>query len=492
MRTEKTSTIFSPDLWAFIICLLGFSLWSCLLFFKFRLFGFYDWDLALYAQTMQSLCHGTTYASLFQTSFLADHTHCIAFLLTPIYALFPHPLTLINLELIGFFAGGYIFYKIASKTIGQAAALVLMLIYLFHPANVFMLFYEFHFESLATGFIFLMFYCWSEKKWVPFIITAFILMMIKENMALIVVMFGIYGLLFNKENKWMWGGIVFTVGVVYFVVNMFVLIPYVRQGMLHTSNNYWTCYSQFGSSPQAILQYAFFHPIAVLKVVCTPDTFQYFVNCTGPFLFLSVFGPRFLIGLPILAQNLLSNTNSMHTIYYHYAATLIPFAAMGALDVLGFIKTHVRSGVFMILIGLMIYSAGISEVRYWPAWEAKINDWADPSYAVRQSMIDEIPKGASVVTSFCFLSHLTDHKDLYAFYNVWRGINYFTRQEPFRLPQSVQYALIDYNDPWLIVDLGDHPKEVRSRINNFFMQNTWIVKRRYGKIVLYEKYSKTN
>ncbi len=488
IRTEKVYLKFPMDHAALFACLLGFVLWAYLLHLKYVLFAFCDWDMALYAQAMQSLCHGTSYASLFGTSFLVDHSHYIAFLLTPIYALFPHPLTLINLELLSFFGGGFVFYKIASKTVGEVTAFILMIIYLMHPANIFMLFFEFHFESLAPGFIFLMFYFYGEKKWVPFMITALIILLIKENMALIVAMFGVYGMLFNKENRWRWGGIVFCIGVLYFVVNMFVLIPYFRRDLVHSSSMYWViCYNHFGNTPQEILFNLFFHPIQALKGVCTAVNLNYIKNCIGPFLFLSIFGSQSLIGLPILAQNLLSSVPTLHTIYYHYAATLIPFAAMGALEALGFIKTRVRLGVFMVFVVLIAYTAGGFVSDYWLAWKYNIRSWDDSLASVRQSMIEQIPKDSSVVASFDFLSHLTDHKNLYAFYSVWRDANDFTGERPFKMPGNIQYALIDFDDPWLLAELHAHPREALSHMDKFFIRYKWKIKSRHGRIILFKR-----
>jgi uncharacterized membrane protein len=487
MRAEKMSIKFPSDLWAIAICLLGFSFWSCLFFLKYNLFGFHDWDLALYSQVMQGLCHGTTHTSLFQASFLVDHAHYIAFFLTPFYALFPHPLTLMYIELFTFFAGAFIFYKIAAKNVGCLAAIALMVIYLVHPANVFMLLYEFHFESLATGFIFLMFYFWTEKKWIPFIITAFFTMLIKENMALIVIMFGVFGILFNKESKWRWGGIILGMGVLFFTVNMFILVPYFRRDLVHTSNIYWSCYTQFGSSPQEILHNLFFNPVLVLKGVLTPQNLVYFQNCTAPYLFFSIFGRGFYFGIPILAQNMLSSTPNMHTIYYHYAATFIPFVAMGALDTLVFVKKRVRSFVFVIFVTVIVTCSCIYIRPFKQMWQEKFDRWVDPLFSIREYMVEQIPKGASVVTNFIFLSHLTDHKELYAFYNVWRDVNYFTGQKPFQLPPHVQYALIDFNDTWMLYDIVVDPDFTRSRVHNFFIQNNWIEKLRYGKIVLFER-----
>jgi len=102
-----------PNRIALSVCLTGFVIWSCLLRYKFNHFGYWDWDLSLYSQAMWNLCHGTTYTSLFGTSFLANHAHYFSFFLLPIYYFFQHPLTLVHLNLFSFFAGAFLFFLIA-------------------------------------------------------------------------------------------------------------------------------------------------------------------------------------------------------------------------------------------------------------------------------------------------------------------------------------------------------------------------------------------
>ena len=48
-----------------------------------------------------------------------------------------------------------------------------MLGYMFYPANVSMLLFEFNFENLALPLIILAFYLFEEKKILPFAITCF-------------------------------------------------------------------------------------------------------------------------------------------------------------------------------------------------------------------------------------------------------------------------------------------------------------------------------
>jgi len=133
------------------VCVLAYFFWADLLTNKFYSLGYYDWDFDLAAQTMWNLCHGSTRVSLYGTNFLANHSEYFAFLLVPVYSFFQHPLTLIHLNLLSFFGGAFVFYRIAQKNIGSWMAICFMTLFIIHPANIFMLLYEFHFESLAIG-----------------------------------------------------------------------------------------------------------------------------------------------------------------------------------------------------------------------------------------------------------------------------------------------------------------------------------------------------
>src|SRR3989338_6818327 len=168
---------------AFSICCVVFLGWLQLLIDKFVNFGYYDWDLAIYANAMWSLAHGSFHSSLFGTNFLTNLAEYFSFLLVPIYLIFPSAFTLVVLKLLSFIAGSFVLYLIAKRILGSPMAILLMLMYQFHPANLFMLIYEFHFENFATVFIFLMFYFFSKERIVPFLASAFFATLVKENIS---------------------------------------------------------------------------------------------------------------------------------------------------------------------------------------------------------------------------------------------------------------------------------------------------------------------
>ncbi|MBF0503473.1 MAG: DUF2079 domain-containing protein [Candidatus Omnitrophica bacterium] len=468
-----------------LVCILGFCFWSNALTLKYYFFGFYDWDFALYSQAMWGLCHGTSNVSLFGTSFLADHAHFIAFLITPVYFVFRHPLTLIYLEVFSFFAGAYILFLLAKKLTSENIAFGLMVIYILHPANIFMLMYEFHFESLAIGLIFLLFYFHYLKNYKAFMITALILMLIKENMPVIVFMLGVHGLLLRPGERIKWGLVPLVLGLGMFILTMFIIMPMVRHSFSSHQNIYWGLYHSFGDTPSDILKTLIFNPKLLIKVLATWQNLYFMRDVLGGFSFGAFFSPSILfVGAPLFLQNLLSNAAGQHKIYFHYAATLIPFAAISAAYGFAFLKKRYQPWLCTLLLLTCLFAAGDSFINNLPIMRIKANLCIDHNAYIRQALIDKIPPDAGVVASFRFLSHLTRHHDLYALYNVWRDINYFTGQVP-RIPSEVHYALVDFYDPWLRTDTKDHLVVVQ--IKDFLASGGWKAKYTGSGITLFER-----
>ena len=477
---------FNIPLFSRFICILGFCFWCIALSIKYYSFGFYDWDLALYSQTMWALCHGTTTTSLFGTSFLADHAHFIAFLITPIYFFLGHPLTLLYLEVLSFFVGAYVLYTLAEKLTSPGTAFVLMAIYILHPANIFMLLYEFHFESLAIALIFLLFYFHHLENYKGFLITAVFLMLVKENMPAIVFMIGIYGLLFKPAGRIKWGLIPLALGLGMFILTMFVIMPMVRQNLPTHQSTYWIIFSAFGKTPDEILKNLLLNPGIFIKQLATLKNLYFIKDILGGFLPAAIFSPAILlIGTPILLENLLSNHVAQHTIFYHYTATLVPFASIAAVYTFSYFKKHHQQWSYRVCLAFCLLITACSLHNYSHLIQNRVKLCIPPNAGLRQAIIDKIPPDAGVISSIAFLSQLSQRQNLYALYNVWMNINYFTGQHPFIVPSTVHYAIIDYNEPF-VISYSRHPQVV-TRIKNFLEKGGWKIKSAQSGIVLYER-----
>lgn len=159
----KAYSLDKTDLIASFICIGMFFYWLNLLLKKFLNFGYYDWDLAMYAQATWALSQGSFYSSIFGTNFFTNHAEYIAFFIAPIYKLFPSAFTLIVLKILSFVIGSFVFYLITKKLLGWRLGILFMLLYQSHPANAFMMIYEFHYETWPLSLFFHVLFLYQSK-----------------------------------------------------------------------------------------------------------------------------------------------------------------------------------------------------------------------------------------------------------------------------------------------------------------------------------------
>lgn len=471
----------NSDLAALLVCGVFFVFWLNLLAQKFRYFGYYDWDLAMYAQAVWALTQGSFHSSLFATNFLTNHAEYIAFFLAPVYKLFPGAFTLVVLKVLAYSCGAYVFYLISKRVLAWPLAFILMILYLIHPANAFMLIYEFHFENLAIPFIFLMYYFFREQKLLPFLTSAFFATIVKENISLVVMMFGFYALFIKRPQKTLWVAGPLILGGGFFALTMFLVTPYLRAAEgITNANQYISMYWNQPSKTAPFAQLLWQNLSSLSATFLSPLNRQYMADLFLPFQIIPVFSPlTILLGTPIFLQHFLAPSHSMHTLFYHYAATAIIFIFLATAESLAKIKDHLRPiFYFFVIIGMVVgYSAYIQ--RFMPLFHRRVAAWQDRLDPARQKMLEQIPQNSSVVASFDFLAPLADRQEVFSLHNVWQNYATFTGKTPFALPQDLSYALIDWNCPWLWGDLLKAPRELSrqylNRINAMYHGRRWQV-----------------
>ena len=474
------------------LCTLVFLFWAGLLTLKYYSFGYYDWDLAMYAQVMWNLKHGSLYSSLMGMNFLGNHAEFIAFLILPFYFLFSHPLTLVFLKIFSHVAGAFVLYLWAKKNIPPAGALVLMVLFLSFPANIFALLYEFHFESLNVGLLFLMFYFFQTQKFLPFCLTMIVTSLIKENMPPIIAAFGIYALFSKRKNKWQWSLVPIIWGMFIFSLSMFWIAPMVRNADgIHSANQYIGLYNSLGATPIEIIKNFFFHPEKIFTVILQPANIHYLRELFEPLLFLPVLSPHILfLALPIFLQHLLSSAPTNHVIFYHYAATLTPFIFLALVQSLKFIYTKFKPFFYYLLLSMIILTCALNLSLSRENIVARTSPLKNPLAIAQWQMIQKIPKDAGVIATLSFLAELSQREHVYSFLDVVRNTRGLSGQ-PFGLAPEVSYALIDFEDGWIKEKIFHSPdsKEALSRIRKFLNEG-WTTLDAADDTVLFKKQKK--
>jgi len=488
MFRSLLSAQYRPGLY---LCSLAFFIYAAVLVYKYMHFGYCDWDLASFNQAMWSMRHGSIYMSLPGINFMGDHSHLISFLFLPLYFLAPHPLTLLISKVLFFVLSALMLYVMAHNRINARAAGVLTFLYIIFPANIFGMLYQYNVENYAPVFLLAMWHYYEKGSRAGFLWSALLACLIKENMPLVVFMFGIHALFFKKEDKGFWTLVPMVLGAGTFLFLTGALIPYFRGSHQHT---FWVRYHQLGNTPGEVMA-ALVNPAVWWKQLVTPLNARYVLDLFGPLLPLALLSAdALLMILPIVLYHLLSLHGPEHTIFYHYGWTLTPFIFIAVVNSLVKIRDRITPVRFQWFLSAILVLGIIHTAAFYRHIYSRIDYHHDGKMAKRWEMVRLIPPQAGVVASFDFLAELSSRPSLYAFYKVYSPLYQDPRQlhlseissgKPFTAGKDVTYVLIDFKDPWLIQAMEEDPQATAQRVKKFLGDFTPV--KQEGSIILYRR-----
>jgi len=277
-----------------------------------------------------------------QVKRMSVHNDMFLALLAPFYFLYSGPEMLLIIQSVGVGLGALAIYGISKmifeKTHGEKyISLLFAFGYLMYPplqrANQF----DFHAVVLATPLLVFMYYLYLKKKYIGSLICALGALLTKEQVGLTLAFFGCFVAFMAfkkvkqramKKHEFLFSAILVTIGIGWFIVSMMYIIPYFRQGV-HFALTY---FGDFGDSPQGVFFGILKNPFVVLQYLLKKDTLAYFLNIFGPIGFLSFLSPLHLfIAAPEFSINILSRSDAMRNIYFHYSAVTTPFVMLSAM-----------------------------------------------------------------------------------------------------------------------------------------------------------------
>jgi uncharacterized membrane protein len=468
---------------ALILVVCAFFIWLAILLRKHFVFGYDDWDLAFFTQAMWQLSHGKQFISLFDMNFFGNHANFFSFLILPVFALFPHSFTLVAVKLLFFCFGAFIFYLLAKDTLSKPLALLMLFLYFIYPANIFAVAYEFDFETLAVPFLFLLVYFFRKDNWRRFMITSAVMITIKENMPLVIMAFGIYGLFSKGKNKVKWGLIVILLGGAAFYFLTVKIIPFFSQQSTH---GYVAIYKGLGATVPQILLSIIFNPLKVISLLVTPANLIFLLKLFSPLMFVPLFSPHILfLASPILLQHLLSNVGPAKTIYFQYVSTIAPFIFLAFVSALAYLKTRIRPRTFHALIFIVVYLTVLSVSLEKKYILRRTGAQIDNSHFSRRAVVERIPKKAAIVSTFAFLAELATRPELYSFHKIYFE-GFQNSPAPYVLPEHVQYALIDFEETWITERSDSAPHKMAGTLRQF-LNRGWSVIYAIDNVVLFQR-----
>lgn len=459
-------------------------------------FQYGTFDLAFYVQALWLALRGKWMVSLLNVPLMGNHAEPIVFLLTPLFAICPHPMLFVAVQTLAFASMPFTAWRIGQALkLERTAALLLALATLLTPATFAIAVYEFHPEALAAPLLLLLIEARLAGRYRWFWAWFLAVLAVKENMAPLLVMY--CAVLAFQERKrdraWQlaWNGWPALLAVAWLLLYGKVISPASNAGNV----DYLQLYGHLGSSPGDILGKFFTEPHRLYTALLISLTQgNMFPALLLPFLLLPLLRPRwFLIAGPLLAQHLLSWRYSEWSIGAHYPAPFIALFWVAAAEALGKFRRQKAIAIAMLVACVLAhfrFGAVPGVVRELPGISAVLEEreW-------KAQMLAEIPPEASVTATLGFLSHLAKREHIISLHHILKGLKTLS-VAAYTPPPPGDAVLIDYADtltfntvagyyhPWSHVDATHSIPSSDRLLHDYLRQAQWIVKSRNSVALL--------
>jgi uncharacterized membrane protein len=487
----------------FSLIFIYVAIFSYLAFLKYISFSFHDIDLAIINQTFWNTAHGHFIPTGPGESTILNggHIFLIILMLTPLYAVIPHPLTLLVLQSLALGLGAWAIFLLARNVLNLSVATLFAAAYLIYPALNYVNLYEFHVIALATPLLLFMFYFYYKNQWGAFLLFMFLALACREDVAISIFAIGVFILIQSlsrkgdtKKRAFKWWLLPLVVSIAWFIVSIKIIQPYFRPESPPQANTMAGAlgyYSWLGGSVLEIVQTIIFHPGKVLEGIFIKQKLLYLFHLFVPVAFLSLFSPTGLVmNLISLSEGLLSERFTHYSIRYQYSSLITPLIFISAIfGMKNILRWRWWSGKkYYLLLPLMIAPL-MSAWFLGPLFNLPdgIKSWSvTPEDKVRDIFIQKIPDLIPVMATFEFTPALSMRPELFYFYHVYsasrhRGFdkNVLAAQEKCR------YLLVDFNDYLTFYDFytpgGDRD------VYRFLVGGNWQLEETVNSICLFRK-----
>lgn len=448
---SRGTDLFRAAAWAVALGFFVGCTWAS--YARWANFEYRSFDLAYYVQAIWQLVHGRLELSLAGVPLLGNHVEPIVFLIAPLFALFRHPMTFVIVQNVALAAMGPAAYGVARRIgLRPASALLLALALLLTPATAYVALHEFHPEALTALCLLLMIHARLRNSLRAHWLWLAALLACKENMALLLAAYCLVYLVLERKRSaaelrawYLWP---LVLSILWFLLCTKVITPALNFGTI----DYLALYDRLGTSLGDILLNSITEPQRILAALRQSLRHgNLFWAILLPFLALPLLRPQWLlIAAPILLQHLLSWRTSEWTIYFHYAAPLLPLFWIALAEGIARVERARRfAGIRNLLPLLVVIACGAAQILLGPAESivASLTQWSSGKQerARKAAFIKQIPPAASVVAPLPYLSHLAMREKLYSLHYIIKGLKTLSRST-YDPPAPTDFVLIDYDD----------------------------------------------
>ncbi len=359
------------------------------------------------------------------TTRLSFHVEALFPLISLVYLIYPHPESLLVLQTVALALGAIPVFLLARDVLRNAwLGLVFALAYLLFPTLEALNLYEFHPVALATPLLLFAFLFAERRQYLPFLLCCLAAMGTKEEIGLVVAMFGLYIAL--VQRAWKVGLWTAFIGIFWSLFSVIVIEKHFREpgslSYLHSR------YSYLGHGIHGAFHTVVHDPGVFGSVLFTWPKLGYLQRLFAPVGFICLLAPAaLLLGAPTFAINLFSTDLHMVSGLGDNSAELVSVvmiaAILGTRHLLDLSSRWIRPHSAGIAVALYVLGMAI--------WNQHLNGFTPlgayyqlPTIGRHQTIearfVAMIPPAAAVSTQDELDPHLSSRRYLYLFEDTGR------------------------------------------------------------------------
>ena len=403
-------------------------------------FGTFGFDLGIFDQGMWLLSRlKEPFVTVRGLNLFGDHSSFILLPLVPFYWLFDSAAVLLVAQSVALGAGAIPAFLIGREKLrDERLACLIALSYLAIPALGWTNVEQFHPDAFEVPVALFALYFMFVRRWRPFLAFVVLLLLIKEDVALLTVPLGIYVAVRYDRRI----GVLTTVGsAAWFALNQWVILPSFGEGAVNYGGRVTDQFGGYGG----FIETVFRRPWEIVRIALGPERPAYLWQLLAPLALLPLLAPGLLlVSIGPLLSNTLSTFGYQHSIHYHYSTLIIPIlVAAAVVGIARFRSNQIRTALVLLMTA--------SSLMTGYAWGAvgpdgqPVGDPGSPTSAAIRNAIEVIPDDASVSAIYNAVPHLAHRVHIYEFPNPWRAVNWADGSHAGeRLPfaDEIQYIVV--------------------------------------------------
>jgi len=398
------------------------------------------YDFGLYDQGIWLLSQGKApFVTLMGRNLFGDHTSFILLPLVPLYWVVGSTGLLFVVQALWLGIGALPVWKTARLLLpSPAMACVAVAAYLLHPALTYTGMENFHPDAALAPLIAWSLYAAIGYRWVQYIVSVVLILMVKEDTALFVSALGLWVALRRDRRIGLltvFGSLWLCILLLFAVMRGIVGVPY---------RNEWRLpFGGFGG----VLKTAVTRPDKLLAHLVSGERPLYLLQLLAPVGFVALLRPEIaLLGTLPLLSNLVSTFWYQSQIEYHYAVQFVPILVIGAFYGISRITEHLRIWVVSaVLVGSLVCAYLWTPL---PLMRTEMPRWSPshPAVAAAHEAINRVPEDAVVSAYHTLTAHMARRERIYVFPTPYRrvlyGPNVFAKGDRLPFAEEIQYVVL--------------------------------------------------